>query len=140
MGYYCKKTSYIIYFDAYSSPHKHNKSGWAVIIKRNDLIIMICHGKFKPDMTNNESELRALKEALLTAKFLPENSSKYIFGDSKLSIDLFNGECRTRKLHLQMAVLEAQEIASDLSDYSVGWIGREFNLAGKLLEKLNKNV
>lgn len=79
--------------------------------------------------TSNEEEYRGVIAALNIC-----NDGDEIFTDSQLVVNQINGLYRVKKPHLLGLCNEAKTL-SDKKHVSINWIGRDNNLAGKILEK-----
>lgn len=150
--------NYTIYFDGYSSPHKHNRAGWAILIEKNGKYLASYIHDLDPLSTNNETELHGLINALRHALALKQASYSINFrtcvitnptpiridfmGDSQLAIDLLMGKKHTKIKKLAVLSRYARMLRNRLGskyEHRVMWIPRKSNKAGMLIEKGRKN-
>jgi ribonuclease HI len=84
--------------------------------------------------TSNMAEWTAMVRAL---EVLLEKCIKkaYIYSDSLLVVNQFNGVWRVAKRHLQPYEQQAKNLASQMIDVKVYWIPRERNKHADLLSK-----
>jgi ribonuclease HI len=76
--------------------------------------------------TNNIAEWGALVESLYDAVANGADAVD-IYGDSKLVIDILNGQWRAKKSHIKAYRDAARKVLEDLSDWSATWIPRREN-------------
>lgn len=140
--------NYKIFWDGYSSPHKHNKAGWAIVIKEGNKTIFTEIGTLPPDTTNNQAELMGLVKAIRRALEGPlrglEGTSNPMYevrllGDSKLIVDAFNGVFIFKNQKLRQMLSNLKVILPEKIGFTVGWVPRAKNLAGKLIERRQKD-
>jgi len=88
--------------------------------------------KAVPGLTNNQAEFRGLLYALHN---LPVGSEAKIFGDSQLVVCQFNGQWAVNDSSLRALLNRAREIIQKRRlTITLGWVPRNQNLAGKLIE------
>ena len=142
-----------IYFDGFSSPHKHEAAGYAVVVEDDQIGTLFSKIVYvNPTQTNNECELLGLKAALEWARTaqIPRRITYLtcyrkwvseviyspfrgiVYGDSKLAVDLYNRRVRTKVTRLSN-IVESLSVYSPRKRYNVHWISRQHNVAGKLI-------
>lgn len=129
-----------IYFDGFSSPHKKNISGYAIVVEINDKEEM-SYINFNLDgtLSNNYCELQGLKNALEIANKMNLDYSGScrinILGDSKLAINGYSNLYTIRNPQLKDFLIYFPVVNSNTN---VVWISRYKNKAGKLIDCIRK--
>lgn len=85
--------------------------------------------------TNNEGEFLAIIAALRIIQQSDKNQRKLvIYSDSKLAVNMVNGDWKGKKPELKDLALLAQQEMSELPNVSIVWLPRGSNFAGIYLE------
>jgi ribonuclease HI len=84
-------------------------------------------------VTNNQAEYLALIKALEVMRKRGIEDAR-IYCDSELLVKQFKGEYRVRNPNLKPYYRRAKRLAEGLK-FTLTWVPREHNLAGKLLEE-----
>lgn len=88
------------------------------------------------DKTNNQCEYQALIELLKFLSKMPEIGEVTVYTDSELMFKQLTNVYKTKDLTLQLLQQEIYSILSEvLWHLDLNWIRREYNKAGKILEK-----
>ena len=144
-----------IYFDGYSSPHKHNRAGWAVLVEKDGNPFFAIHHDLAPLTTNNAAELHGLINALRYAKAMmagyeasiPKSNTPVghsrglaiqILGDNLLAVTLALGTEHTNKPNLRVLARYAKMLFFSFWKFNhlvwIGWTPRDKNRAGIYIE------
>lgn len=141
--------NYTIYADGYSSPHKKDKAGWAIVIEKDGQYFGSFKGPLSPSASNNEAELKALDVSIRHVLALKPSSytlgpkssivanrgSIYIYSDSQLAVDLLTGRKHTRIKRLLLILRPARMLWYRAGKPLITWIPRESNKAGHYIER-----
>jgi len=84
-----------------------------------------------PDLTNNQAEYMAIISAL--KKFVNSNDDVIIYSDSKNTVNQLNHEFAINNERLRDLAREAWVMMGKFSNFSIQWIPRKENMAGKML-------
>ena len=114
-------------------------SAIGVVLKSPDGTILVAHGEYVGDGTNNQAEYKALKKALELA--LKEGHSNVIAHlDSELVVKQMKGEYKVKDVGLAIQFAEAKALAAKFDSVKYTHIRREFNseadaLVNKILDE-----
>ena len=116
------------------------------IAKFNSQIIHKEHNVYYTNFTNNEMEYLALQQALRYINCIPEDSQLgnnelvLLYTDSELVYKQILGAYKVKALNLKGYYNDAKflynQVASKIEEFN--WVPRNKNLAGILLEKIQK--
>ncbi len=99
-------------------------AGW--VIKDENGAIILEHGQYLGETTNNVAEYTALIEALKSSKTLGGTDLE-ISMDSELIVKQMLGEYKIKQPHLQELAAKVKRLLAEFDNYSFKHILREFN-------------
>lgn len=123
--------NYTIYCDGICEPNP-GKAAWGFsVYDAADELLVAQHGFMGDKHTNNESEYRAMIEALVYAH--EDDSNQYeILTDSQLVVKQLNGEWQVKSEKLRSWYDNAKDLLIDCPHITIGWVKGTDNRADDL--------
>ncbi len=101
-------------------------AGAGLVIKDENGNILLEHGQYLGETTNNVAEYSALIEALKFAKTLGGTDLE-IFMDSELIVKQMLGQYKIKQPHLQELAVKVKALLAEFDSYTFKHILREYN-------------
>lgn len=101
-------------------------AGAGLVIKDDQGNILLEHGQYLGETTNNVAEYTALLEALKFAKSL-QGTDLEIFMDSELIVKQMSGEYKIKQPHLQELAAQVKGLLAGFRSYTFKHVLREYN-------------
>ncbi len=101
-------------------------AGLGLVIKDDQGVILLEHGEYLGETTNNVAEYSALISALKFARTL-EGTDVVIQMDSELIVKQMTGEYKIKQPHLQELASQVRKLLSQFNSYEFKHVLREFN-------------
>lgn len=99
-------------------------AGW--VVKDENGKLLLEHGQYLGETTNNVAEYTALIEALKSASLLGATDVE-IFMDSELIVKQMSGEYKIKQPHLQELAGQVRRLLTDFDNYTFKHVLRAYN-------------